>query len=235
MNTTYFRGPLMLLMSTLLLSYNIFAQNTQLTTAEFEKGIAGDNVQILDVRTADEYRSGHIAHALQADWNTQDQFRSRAQHLDKTKTLFVYCASGGRSAAAAKWLRSNGFANVYELNGGFIKWKADNKPVEGMPDTKPMTQAEFTAAVSNGVILVDIGAAWCPPCRKMEQVLHWLQRDLAGKFKLVKVDASVNTDLMKQLQANEIPTFILYKNGKEVWRKQGVVELEELEMEIGKQ
>lgn len=232
MNKTYHSLPVLLL--SILLSYNTFAQNTQLSPAEFEKGIAGANAQIFDVRTAGEFRNGHIANALQADWNKPDQFRSRAQHLDKTKALYVYCASGGRSAAAAKWLRSNGFSKVYELNGGFIKWKADNKPVEGMPDLKSITQAEFSAAVANGVTLVDIGAEWCPPCRKMEPVLQELQRDLLGKFRLQKVDAGINTDLMKQLQANEIPTFILYKNGKEVWRKQGVVELEELKMEINK-
>src|SRR5687768_14184074 len=117
------------LLLTTLLSFNAFSQS--LSTADFEKGLAAKNIQILDVRTAGEYRSGHIAHALQADWNNQDQFRSRAQHMEKTKPVYVYCASGGRSKEAAKWLRTNGYTEVYELTGGFIKWKGDGKPVEG--------------------------------------------------------------------------------------------------------
>lgn len=223
---------LLILTLTTLISFNVFSQS--LNTTDFEKGIATKNIQLLDVRTAEEYKSGHIAHALQADWNNQDQFRSRAQHMDKTKPAYVYCASGGRSKAAAQWLRTNGYAEVYELTGGFIQWKRDGKPVEGMPDTKPMTMESFMGEVSHGIVLVDIGAPWCAPCRKMDQVLQSLHRDMEGKYRLVKIDAGVHTDLMKQLKATELPTFILYQNGKEVWRKAGLVELKELEKEISR-
>jgi rhodanese-related sulfurtransferase len=226
------RNNLLALTLTTLVSFNVFSQS--LTTADFEKGIATKNIQLLDVRTAEEYRSGHIAHALQADWNNQDQFRSRAQHMDKTKPVYVYCAAGSRSKEAAQWFRTNGYAEVYELTGGFVQWKGDGKPVEGMPDTKPMTMEAFTAEVSGGIVLVNIGAPWCAPCRKMDQVLQWLHRDMEGKYKLVKIDAGVHTDLMKQLKATELPTLILYQNGKEVWRKAGVVDLEELEKEISR-
>ncbi len=212
-------------------SLNAISQ--QLTPADFEKGIAGKTSQLLDVRTAGEYKSGHIAHSLQADWNNQDQFKSRAAHLDKSKPVYVYCASGGRSRSAARWLRTNGYSQVYELTGGFIKWKGDGKPVEGMPDAKPMTTEAFNTAITGaGIVLVDCGAEWCAPCRKMEPVLQSLQKDLAGKYKLVKIDASVDTELMKEIKASELPTFILYKNGKEVWRKTGVVALEELKAQI---
>lgn len=218
---------------TILLSFNAFCQ--QLTTADFEKGIAQKNIQLLDVRTADEYKGGHIAQALQADWNNQEQFKSRVQHIDKSKPVYIYCAAGGRSKKAADWFRNNGFTEVYDLSGGFIKWKADGKPVEGMPDTKPMTQEAFTAETgTRGLVLVDFGAPWCPPCRKMEPVLQSLQQNMAGKFRLVKIDAGVNTDLMKQVTVSEIPTFILYKNGKEVWRKTGIVDAKELEKEISR-
>jgi rhodanese-related sulfurtransferase len=220
------------LLLTTFISFNVCSQ--PLSTADFEKGIAAKNIQILDVRTAGEYRSGHIIHALQADWNNQDQFRSRARHMDKTKPVYVYCASGGRSKEAAQWLRSNGYTEVYELTGGFIKWKGDGKPVEGMPDTKPMTMEGYMAEVSGGIVLVDIGAAWCAPCRKMDEVLQQLYRDMEGKYKLVKIDAGVHTDLMKQLKASELPTFIVYKHGKEVWRKAGVVDLDALKKEISR-
>jgi thioredoxin-like negative regulator of GroEL len=102
-----------------------------------------------------------------------------------------------------------------------------------MPDTKPMTTEAFNSEISGaGIVLVDCGAVWCAPCRKMDEVLQLLQKDMAGKYKLVKIDAGVNTDLMKQVNASELPTFIVYKNGKEVWRKAGVVELEELKKQI---
>src|SRR5438067_2118132 len=106
MNNIHRTKLLALVVSTLLSCYG-FSQ--QLATAEFEQGIAGKSVQVLDVRTADEFRQGHIAHSLQADWGNQVEFNKRAQHLDKTKPVYVYCASGGRSKPAADWFRSNGF------------------------------------------------------------------------------------------------------------------------------
>jgi rhodanese-related sulfurtransferase len=208
-------------------------EKTLLSPADFEQGIAGKNTQVLDVRTAEEFRQGHIAHALQANWNNQDEFQQRVAHIDKSAPLYVYCAAGGRSKAAAQWLRSNGFTTVYELNGGFVKWKWDNKPVEGMPAVKTMAWSEYQAALwQEGVTLVDVGAEWCPPCRKMEPVLQQLRTDLPGRFKLLKIDAGVQTELLKQLQATEYPTFIVYRNGKEVWRKQGVVSLDELKQVV---
>ncbi|OQP56996.1 hypothetical protein A3860_10525 [Niastella vici] len=218
---------------TTLLSCNAYCQ--PLSTADFEKGIAQKNIQLLDVRTADEYNGGHIAQALQADWNNKEQFKSRVQHIDKSKPVYVYCAAGGRSKQAADWFRNNGYKEVYDLAGGFVKWKADGKPVEGMPNTKPMSLEAFNAETgAAGLVLVDFGAAWCPPCRKMEPVLQSLQQHMAGKYRLVKIDASVDTDLMKQVNVSEIPTFILYQHGKEVWRKTGIVDEKELEKELNR-
>ena len=206
---------------------------TSLSTQEFEQHISAKNIQLLDVRTADEYRLGHIAHALQANWSNQEEFLKRVAHIDKSKPVYVYCAAGVRSKAAAQWMRSNGYTNVYELNGGYVKWKQDGKAVEGMPAVKAMSWEEYTKAITpKGLVLVDIGAEWCPPCVTMEPVLQQLQTELSGQFKLLKIDAGVHTDLLKQLQATEYPTFIVYKNGKEVARKQGVLSLEEMKQLI---
>ncbi|MBL0133906.1 MAG: rhodanese-like domain-containing protein [Chitinophagaceae bacterium] len=57
---------------------------TNLSPDEFEKGMTQPNVQILDVRTAGEFRNGHLKNALQADWRDKNQFKDRTQHLDKT-------------------------------------------------------------------------------------------------------------------------------------------------------
>jgi rhodanese-related sulfurtransferase len=230
------RSRLLTLLAITLFCCQAFGQNIRLSPAEFEKAIDSKSAQLLDVRTADEYKAGHIPHSLQANWNNQKEFTNRAQHLDKSKPLYVYCGTGVRSKAAAEWFRNNGYTGVYELTGGFIKWKADGKPVEGMPAEKSMTLQEFTAAVSGtGITLVNIGGNWCPPCRKMEPVLTQLQQELPGKFTLLKVNAAVHTDVVKQLQATEFPTFILYKNGKELWRKQGIIAPDELKQEINRQ
>lgn len=213
----------------------LFAQAVTLSPDEFAKRSSAPQAQILDVRTASEFQNAHIKNSLQADWLNFDQFKGRVQYLDKNRPVMIYCASGGRSSAAAEWLRKNGYTDVQELKGGLIAWKSGNKPTEGIPDTKQMVMEQFVQlSQSSGKVLVDFGADWCPPCKKMNPVLSQAQQELKSAFKLVKVDAGIHTDIMKKLHIEAIPTFIIYENGKETWRQEGVVELAELKKQLGK-
>jgi rhodanese-related sulfurtransferase len=222
-----------------ILSLFILACNAQsqqvVSPVEFEKGIQSEKIQILDVRTAGEFKSGHIAKALQADWNNPQQFQDRTQHLDKSKPVYIYCLSGGRSNAAAGWLREKGFS-VTELKGGINAWKAESKPLEGVGNLKPqMTTEEYNSAVnSHKIVLVDFGAEWCPPCKKMEPVLESLVKEKTAQFRLVKVDGGNDLNLMKWQNVEALPVFIVYKDGKEIWRKQGIVSKEELVAQLSK-
>ena len=123
---------LSLLLFTFILSSAVFSQNdtTLLSPDQFEKAISADNILVLDVRTPDEYKKGHIKNSLLIDWKKSERFAEKAKALDASKTVYVYCAAGVRSKAAAEWLRSNGFTHVYELDGGMNKWKEENKPVQ---------------------------------------------------------------------------------------------------------
>jgi rhodanese-related sulfurtransferase len=207
------------------------AQNApkQIVADEFEKGIVSGNIQLLDVRTTAEYQSGHIKNALLADWNNEVQFKDRTQHLYKSKPVYVYCLSGARSSAAANWLQQQGYTNVVSLKGGINAWKQTNKAVEGALDIPQMTIEEYQAAISgNETILVDFGADWCPPCKKMEPVLEQLKTEKKDAFKFIRVDGGVHTNVMKAMNVEALPVFIIYKNGKLVWRKQGITTLDEL-------
>lgn len=202
--------------------------NKEVSADQFEKGIQQPDVQLLDVRTAGEYRNGHIKSALQANWNDQNEFADRISALDKQKPVYIYCLSGPRSSTAAEWLRANGFQQVVELNGGFSSWKRNGKPVEGMADVKQMTMSDYQQQIAGKeYVLVDFGAEWCPPCRKMEPIVNeFLAKQKEISF--LKIDGGIHTDLMKQLNAEGLPTFILLKNGQEVWRHKGVLTPEEL-------
>ncbi len=196
---------------------------------DFEKGITADNVQVLDVRTSGEYYSGHIKNALQADWTNRVQFNDRIQYVDKDKPVYIYCLVGGRSSAAADWMRQNGFKKVIELEGGINAWKKASKPLEGKTDEPQLTKDKYDDLIpKKKTVLVDFGAPWCPPCVKMAPVLDELQTDKTLDFVFVKIDASVHTELMKKMDIEPIPVFIIYKKGKEVWRKVGIVSKEEL-------
>ena len=199
----------------------------------FNTAIAWDKVQVLDVRTSGEYKSGHIKNALQIDWNNKDEFNERIQYVDKDRPVYIYCLAGGRSTAAAVWMRKNGYGNVVELEGGINAWKKAEKPLEGTVSEKQMTIEEYWANIpKDKTILVDFGAKWCPPCVKMEPILNELQSAKGLNFLLVKIDGGIQTAIMNTLNIEPIPFFIVYKKGKEVWRKQGMVSKEELLKQI---
>ena len=84
---------------------------------------------ILDVRTPNEYASGHIPGAVNMDFYAPD-FSQRLESLDKTRECFIYCASGNRSGQAMKIMQQAGFRRVVDLKGGFGAWARAGKPVE---------------------------------------------------------------------------------------------------------
>jgi len=202
--------------------------------AAFDKDIQQPDVQVFDVRTAGEFNTGHLPHALQADYTKKEEFKDRVQYLDKKKTVYIYCLSGGRSSAAAKWMRENGFSDVVELEGGINAWKQAGKPLDGVADKQPeLSIADYDKSVNvKGYVLTDVGAAWCPPCKQMEPVLaKFFQKH--PQVKKVFVDGGKDQGVMKSVNAAKLPTFIVYKDGKEIARKEGVMELKELEQLAG--
>lgn len=207
-------------------AFALVAQSqSAVSTDSFAIAIKNPDVQILDVRTPSEYNSGHIKSAFLADWLQPEEFKRRVGFLDKSKPVVVYCAAGPRSEKAADWLAKNGFSQVQYLKGGFTKWKLEDKPYEAETAATQLSKKEYDEYLSAfPVVLVDFGAVWCPPCKKMEPVMDSLQKELKNKFKLTNIDGGINTDIMKELNVTVLPTFILYKNGKEVWRKEGLVE-----------
>lgn len=203
--------------------------NVNISVQDFEKDIGQNNIQLLDVRTQQEYNSGHLTNAFLADWTDKKTFQERVQYLDKNKPVYTYCLSGGRSKAAALWLQQQGFKEVHNLDGGIVAWKNNDRPVEGIQSAKQITAAEFLETLpADKTVLVDVGAIWCPPCKKMEPVIKDLQKANGNLFKLVNVNGGEQEVLARELNAASFPTFIVYKNGKEIWRKQGIVSKEEL-------
>ncbi|MCW3094153.1 MAG: hypothetical protein JWP81_5222 [Ferruginibacter sp.] len=205
--------------------------DSSLTAAEFEKAISNnDSIQLLDVRTPAEYNAGHVSNALLADWKDENEFNRRIAYIDKDKPVFVYCLGGGRSAAAAVKMRAMGYRSVYELKGGINAWKAANKSVEGKnANEQQMSMDEFTTAINaTKIVLVDFGAEWCPPCKKMEPVLKSLQQHYPNKFTLVKVDGSRDEEILKKYNVTALPVFIIYRDGEQVWRRDGIADEKEL-------
>ncbi len=216
------------------------SQSTQKSVAkkleinDFEKQMASvSNIQLVDVRSPEEYSANHLAGALNIDYNG-DAFETMLLSLDKNKPTFVYCLSGGRSASAAKALINKGFKEIYDMKGGMVAWKAGNKSYEAITKKAGMSQADFEAQLATDkLVLVDFNAKWCAPCQKMLPMVTKLAETYKDKLVLMKIDFDENEDLVKALNVSEIPLLLIYKNGKVIWQKIGLTEQSELEKIIG--
>lgn len=95
---------------------------------EFQAKMSAQNAVVIDVRTAEEFQFGRLANAKNVDWYRPD-FESQVNQISKNKIVLLYCRSGQRSTEAAVKMESMGFAHVYSLTGGILRWEASGKPV----------------------------------------------------------------------------------------------------------
>lgn len=203
-----------------------YSQKRELDPRAFSDSIQRAGIQLLDVRTSGEYEKGHLAGALQADWNNPDQFRERVASLDKQKPVYIYCLAGSRSAAAQKWMLEEGFKKVINLRGGINAWNLEDLPVESAVKVPQISLDDFLNSIpKDQTVLVDFGAEWCPPCKKMIPIVTELETE---GYSILKIDAGSQTQLTKALNIEKLPTFIVYKNGVESTRKAGFCTKEEL-------
>lgn len=105
---------------------NVSAPYESLGVDDFQTFIADENVQLLDVRSREEYEEGHIAGATLVDVNDSAFVDNAMAVLDAQRPVAVYCRSGRRSARAASLLSSQGLA-VTNLDGGVLAWQDAGK------------------------------------------------------------------------------------------------------------
>ncbi len=86
-------------------------------------------VVVLDIRTPDEFKGGHIAGAVNVDFKEKD-FADKVAKLDKDKTYVVHCQSGGRSTKSLEIFKKLGFKAIVHLDNGFGGWEKARLPVE---------------------------------------------------------------------------------------------------------
>lgn len=202
---------------------------SSLSAKEFaEKIKALPEAPVIDVRTPGEFSSGHLNNAVNYDWNGS-QFEQQIKTLDKSKPVFVYCLSGGRSAAAAEKMRADGFREVYEMNGGMMKWRNENLP-ETTNDhvySTGMSEQDFQSLLnSDKIILIDFYADWCVPCKKMEPYLNEISKEQKNTVTLIRINVEENQELCEKLGISAIPVLQVYKNKKMTWTNTGFVEKE---------
>ena len=77
---------------------------------------------------------------------------------------------------------------------------------------------------SDKPILVDFYADWCGPCKTLVPILKQVKEELGEAVKIVKIDVDKNQPLAVKYQVRGVPTMLLFKNGKQLWRQSGVLQ-----------
>lgn len=197
-------------------------QPQQVDAVTFKKSIETDsNALILDVRTAEEWAGGIISGATLLDFY-DPEFQSKVLKLSKSKTIYLYCLSGGRSAQAANYLRSNQY-KVVELKGGINAWNnqsfATIKP-EGISSNKKSEEKTIGLEAfkklinSDTITLVDFYAPWCGPCKQMAPYVEELINDPNKNFNIIKINTDLEKEISREYKITELPTIMVIKNGK---------------------
>ena len=134
---------LALLAAAAFLADPLFAEDTKtvapVASATVAKNVSVDEAEkllkdnpkivVIDVRTADEFKEGHIPGAKNIDIMSDD-FAAQIVALDTSKTYLIHCAAGGRSGRACKTPEVQQLKAVYHMNQGFGVWAKAGKPVE---------------------------------------------------------------------------------------------------------
>ncbi len=111
------------LIAGLFLIGSLFAEVTDVTAEQAAAKLKEDaKIVVVDVRTPEEFKEGHIKGAVNIDFKSED-FAEKLGKLDRKKTYLMHCRSGGRSGASFAVWKSLGFEKVLHLKSGALGWE----------------------------------------------------------------------------------------------------------------
>ena len=209
------------------------AKIIQVSALEFKDLLQRKDGIILDVRTPEEIENGYVEGASFIDFY-DPEFKQKIQFMDKSKPIYTYCRSGGRSSKAAEILIHSGFDKVYNLDGGIGAWaRAEYALVSNSAMTdrniQVLTLKEFSEVLASPLpVLIDFHTQWCAPCKKMAPIVDKLQKKFEGKAEILRIDVDKSKEIGTAYSIRGVPVFVLFNAGKEIWRHTGLMDEVEL-------
>ena len=86
-----------------------------------------------------------------------------------------------------------------------------------------MSKSSFGELIKgNTPVLIDFSAVWCGPCKMLAPILNEVKNTLGNKVKIIKIDVDKNQQLASNYRVQSVPTMILFKESKQLWRQSGV-------------
>jgi len=196
-----------------------------------EKVKTDSSIQLVDVRTPQEYDRAHLKGAINIDVNSAN-WQTQLSQLDKSKPVYVYCLSGSRSQDMMKTLQAEGFKEVYNLDGGLAKIDPQSipqdlvisevSPTASQSQVPGLTEEQLNAYVQEHQnVVVDFYADWCGPCKMMDPHLKELAEKHKDKFTVLKVNFDQSRELAQKFKIRGIPHLLIYNKGQLVDRMEG--------------
>ena len=201
--------------------------NNLVSAIKFSEIISNDkSVIIIDVRTPDEFNKGHLKNSLNVNW-FDENFDENLNIFSKDLPVMVYCLSGGRSSKANERIKSLGFKNVYELDGGILEWRKNKLPEATLNNNfkNSLTVEDFNNFIeTDKIVLVDYYANWCAPCKIMEPYLDEISDEYSSSLELVRINYDKNLPLVRSLEVYGLPVLQIFKDKKLLWSHVGFIE-----------
>ena len=198
-----------------------------------DKILNDTDIIILDVRTSEEINAGYIPNSTFIDYYDKN-FENKINLIDRSKKIYTLCKSGGRSVKASEILSKNGFRNVYNLEGGFMRWKANKMPYDinlvnnDSSNSDLISEISLDSLIENNInTLIYISTKWCSPCKKMEPIIDKLV-DNNSSLKVIKIDLDANAYAQEKFNVKSLPALVLYENNSVVWHKNGIIAYDDL-------
>lgn len=213
----------------LFMSCQSSAQVKKVPAATFKTAIESqEKLQLIDVRTPEEFTNGHLNEAQNINWN-DDNFNNQVAKLDKAQPIFVYCQGGGRSASAAARLAELGFKDITDMEGGIMAWRVADLPLEETLKAGGMSPEAYREMIGkHKYVLVDFYAEWCGPCKKMKPFLDKMTTDKKLGIEIIRLDVDEHNTLATHLGVEGLPTLKMYQSGAEVWNHLGYIDEQKL-------
>ena len=123
---------------------------------------------------------------------------------------------------------------MVNLSGGILAWQATQRPLirtskKEHKSIKELSISDFDSMLSqNNLLLADFHTLWCMPCLKISPLIDELKEEYINSVKVLRIDIESSELLAESFEIKAVPTLILFKDSKEIWRHTGLISKEEL-------